>query len=314
MLYSEAQRRPSGYPSSTVVVAALAHLRERTFPRFVEPPRFISRTRALPSQTEALMRFVRGLTHPRVLIAAGVLALAILVATSISALAALQPNSSTASLPQVLSSASTTGTAATRVEDLSAATFVGGSPFFSQAQYLSASEGSLPQALIFLKGAQEAPVTDYMRQIGTLLVLPGINNTLEKQHQVQQWVAAQEAQRQVALTAAAPTTSAPVWQGNLPAGARISGAYVTFYACVGNGFCGNTASGAPAQPGVAACSYNLPFGTRFVVATDPTQRVFTCLDRGAIGPTWVDIWFYDVADGYAWQAAVGTHSDIIIVN
>lgn len=260
------------------------------------------------------MRFVRGLTHPRVLIGAGVLALAILVATSISALAALQPTNSTASLPQVLSSASTTGTAATRVEDLSATTFVGGSPFFRQAQYLSASEGSMPEALLFLKGAQEAPVTDYLRQIGTQLALPGINSTLEKQHQIRQWVAAQETQRQVALTAAAPTTSAPVWQGSLPAGARISGASITFYACVGNGFCGNTASGAPAQPGVAACSYNLPFGTRFVVASDPTQRVFTCLDRGAIGPTWVDIWFYNVADGYAWQAAVGTHSDIIIIN
>jgi hypothetical protein len=82
---------------------------------------------------------------------------------------------------------------------------------------------------------------------------------------------------------------------------------------VGNGFCGNMASGQRPFPGAAACSSNLPMGTRFVIADDPNQTVFTCLDRGALAATWVDVWFYDAADGWAWQANVGTSSEITIV-
>jgi hypothetical protein len=314
LFYSEAQRRPSDYVPSTVAAAALSYLREQTFPRLVDPPRFISRTRELPSQTEALMRAARAMIRTRVFAAAGVLALIALVATTITTWAALQPGAASISAPAVVSSAGTTGTSSTRVEDLSATTFVGGDPFVAQANYLSAVQGATPEAFRFLKGAQEAPVIGYVQQVGTQLALPGINGALRTKDNVDQWVAAQEAQRQASLSSVAPITVAPVWRGTLPGGTRIGGVYVTFYACVGNGFCGATASGVQAQPGVAACSYNLPFGTKFVIASDPSQRVFTCLDRGAIGPTWVDIWFYDVADGYAWQAAVGTHSDIIIVN
>jgi hypothetical protein len=40
--------------------------------------------------------------------------------------------------------------------------------------------------------------------------------------------------------------------------------------------------------------------------------VFTCLDRGALSATWVDVWFYDIADGWAWQSLVGTSGEIII--
>lgn len=320
MFYSET-RRPSSYyysSSSTVAVAALAYLREQTFPRLVEPPQFIPSRRvgALSPPAVELARFLRGLVRPRVIAAAGVLALAIVVASTLTAWAALQPSSAaTTALPQVHSSAGTTATAATRVEDLSVATFVGASPFFQQARYLSALEGATPEAFRFIQGAEEAPLVAYVQDIGLRVALPGLNDAVQTKQQVEAWVAAEEAlaeaQRQAAAQAAA--SSAPVWRGSLSAGTRISGAYVTFYACVGNGFCGNTASGVPAQPGVAACSYNLPFGTRFVVANDPSQRVFTCLDRGALGPTWVDVWFYDVSEGYAWQAAVGTHSDIIIV-
>jgi hypothetical protein len=96
-------------------------------------------------------------------------------------------------------------------------------------------------------------------------------------------------------------------------GTRIPGATVTFYSCIDNGFCGNMATGDPVFAGAAACSADMPFGTRFVVANDPTGQVFVCMDRGLLAPTWVDVWFYDVADGWAWQAPVGTHSDIIIV-
>ena len=73
------------------------------------------------------------------------------------------------------------------------------------------------------------------------------------------------------------------------------------------------ATGQAPFEGAAACSSNLPFGTRFSIANDPAGRVFTCLDRGALSPTWVDVWFYDAADGWAWQSIVGTSSDIIIV-
>ena len=51
-----------------------------------------------------------------------------------------------------------------------------------------------------------------------------------------------------------------------------------------------------------------------VLVINPMGRVFTCLDRGLLGPSWVDIWFYDPADGWAWQQLIGgTYSDITIV-
>jgi hypothetical protein len=95
-------------------------------------------------------------------------------------------------------------------------------------------------------------------------------------------------------------------------GLLIPGARVTFYACVGDGFCGNMASGSPVFDGAAACSNDLAMGTRFSIVTDPTGRVYQCLDRGYLAPTWVDVWFYDVASGWPWQAVVGAWSDIII--
>lgn len=87
---------------------------------------------------------------------------------------------------------------------------------------------------------------------------------------------------------------------------------MTFYACVGDGFCGNMASGAPVFDGAAACSNDLAMGTRFSIVTDPSGRIYQCLDRGHLAPTWVDVWFYDVASGWPWQAAVGAWSDIIV--
>jgi hypothetical protein len=73
------------------------------------------------------------------------------------------------------------------------------------------------------------------------------------------------------------------------------------------------ANGQQAFPGAAACSYNMPFGTKFRIENDPAGRVFVCADRGALSASWVDIWFYDNADGWAWQSTVGTRSNIIIV-
>ncbi len=96
-------------------------------------------------------------------------------------------------------------------------------------------------------------------------------------------------------------------------GSVIRGARLTFYNCVGGGFCGNMSSGQRVHEGAAACSYDLPLGTRFTIASDPSGRVYQCLDRGMLSPTWVDVWFHDAASGWAWQAVVGNWSDIILI-
>jgi hypothetical protein len=94
-------------------------------------------------------------------------------------------------------------------------------------------------------------------------------------------------------------------------------ARVTIYGCTGpgGGFCNHMASGGSAFEGAAACSYNLPFGTKLSIAGDPTGRVYECLDRGALANTWVDVYFDDTRDGMAWQSLLGgTVADIKIVN
>jgi len=94
-------------------------------------------------------------------------------------------------------------------------------------------------------------------------------------------------------------------------------ARVTIYGCTGpgGGFCNHMATGGNAFQGAAACSYNLPFGTKLTIAGDPTGRVYECLDRGMLSPTWIDVYFEDTADGIAWQSQLGsTLADIQIVN
>ena len=94
-------------------------------------------------------------------------------------------------------------------------------------------------------------------------------------------------------------------------------ARITIYGCSGpgGGFCNHMASGGTAFEGAAACSYNLPFGTKLTIAGDPTGRVYECLDRGALATTWVDVYFADTRDGMAWQSQLGsTVADITIVN
>ena len=94
-------------------------------------------------------------------------------------------------------------------------------------------------------------------------------------------------------------------------------ARITIYGCTGpgGGFCNHMASGGNAFAGAAACSYNLPFGTKLTIAGDPTGRVYECLDRGALANTWVDVYFEDTRDGMAWQSLLGgTVADITIVN
>jgi hypothetical protein len=94
-------------------------------------------------------------------------------------------------------------------------------------------------------------------------------------------------------------------------------ARITIYGCTGpgGGFCGGMASGGRVFEGAAACSRDLPFGTKLRVIGDPTGRVYECLDRGALAATWVDVFFNNTADGVAWQRALGTTvANIEIVN
>jgi hypothetical protein len=95
---------------------------------------------------------------------------------------------------------------------------------------------------------------------------------------------------------------------------QISSANITFYDCAYQGFCGGMYNGTQVFEGAAACSWDLPLATRFVIVGDPTQRLYVCEDRGLLADTWIDIFFYDPADGWAWQAAVGRYVTILIVN
>ena len=75
------------------------------------------------------------------------------------------------------------------------------------------------------------------------------------------------------------------------------------------------ASGITVFEGAAACSNDMPFGTKFTIDADPTGRTYECLDRGILPAPWVDVFFYDTADGFAWAAQRGsTSGNITIVN
>lgn len=94
-------------------------------------------------------------------------------------------------------------------------------------------------------------------------------------------------------------------------------ARITIYGCTGpgGGFCNHMSAGGVPFEGAAACSSNLPFGTKLTIDGDPTGRTYECLDRGALAATWVDVYFDNTADGIAWQSALGaTVTDIHIVN
>lgn len=320
MLFSEVQRRTRGTPfalSSSGGVSALARLGQQALPPLAAAPRFIPRARPSQARPSWISRLLAHVTR-QMLIAGTFAAVVVVLATTLPALAAIQQSNSVTAPSLVHSSAGVTGTAATRTEDLSVSTFVGGIPFVQQLRYFDAVAGTTPQAQRFVEGARQASVAEYLGDVGGQIALPYLGEASATQDAIAAWsaaVAEQEAAAEAERLAAASAASAhAVWQApSRIAGTRIPGASVTFYACVGDGFCGNMANGQQVFDGAAACSSDLPFGTRFVIASDPSSRVFTCLDRGALSPTWVDIWFYDVTQGYAWQSIVGTRSDIIIV-
>lgn len=94
---------------------------------------------------------------------------------------------------------------------------------------------------------------------------------------------------------------------------RIHNVNITFYDCLEGGFCGRMSNGRHVYEGAAACSWNLPAGTKFLIVGDPTNRVYTCEDRGLLTNTWVDIFWRDPDDGWVWQSIVGRYGTIEIV-
>ena len=317
MLFSDSLRDPRqfAYTPASTVAAALSFLREETFPRLIEPPQFLSRTRALPAQPQWVTRLLQYLT-PQLIVAATITVMVLIVAATSPSWAALRGSSVSPSGLSVQSSSGVTGIPATRVQNLSVATFVGGVPFVQQANYLDGQAGAASEAARFVEGARQAPVAAYVQGVGEEMALPYLNDVVATKNAIDAWTSAiADVERRAALqSAVAGVSTGPVWQGSLASGTRMPGARLTFYACIGSGFCGNMANGQQVFAGAAACSSNMPFGTKFVIASDPSQRIFVCLDRGALSPTWVDIWFYDPADGWAWQSTVGMKSDIVIVD
>lgn len=298
------QSRATSYAlSSGSAVAALTLLRQESFPRLIQPPRFVSRTRPLARRPDAVARLLDYLTSHATAIAM-VAAVTLILITSLPAWASFQRGDLAAATSPVRSSVGVTGTAATRVEDLGVATFVGRLPFVQQLRYWNGLATNTPQAPRFVDGARQATLADYLQSVGVQVALPYLRDAASSKKAIEAQKAAQ---------APAGGAGQPVWSGSaLAPGTRIP-ATVTFYACIDDGFCEIMASGQAPFDGAAACSSDLPFGTRFVINSDPSGRAFVCLDRGALTPTWVDVWFYNAADGWAWQSGVGTYSDITIV-
>ncbi len=140
-------------------------------------------------------------------------------------------------------------------------------------------------------------------------------------------LADQQAAAAAAEANAIPYDPSSSWQGGAAAhGLGVSSgispgtvirARITIYGCTGpgGGFCNHLASGGSPFAGAVACSSNLPFGTKLTIDGDPTGRVYECLDRGSLAPTWIDVYFDNTSDGIAWQSSLGsTMTDITIVN
>ena len=110
---------------------------------------------------------------------------------------------------------------------------------------------------------------------------------------------------------AAPASAAAPVPQLVPVGSLPS--TLTFYDCVDQGFCGAMYNGEPVYEGAAACSWDLAIGTMFRIPEDPTARIYVCKDRGLLPDTHVDIFWHHPADGWRWQAAVGSQGTIELV-
>jgi hypothetical protein len=318
LLFSVLKRdaRANAYTlTSTGAVAALSRLRQQSFPSLPEIPYFGRRDRA-----SAAPRWLE--TAARQAFYASVVAgLVLTAAITLPAFFSAQQGSSASAATALHSSIGVTGSPDTTVGDLSLSTFTGKVPFIQQANYYGSVTGTTPAVQRFVSGARQAELAEYVTDVGEQVTLRYLSNAVQAKAAVAAWEDAEEEARKAAallaprpLAAAAPASFSSIpWQSSsLAPGTRIA-ASLTFYACIGNGFCGNMANGVRVAEGYAACSYNMPFGTRFRVEGDPSGRVFTCADRGALGASHVDVFFYNAADGYAWQSMVGVSGTIVIL-
>ena len=82
--------------------------------------------------------------------------------------------------------------------------------------------------------------------------------------------------------------------------------WITFYTCPP--YCATTASGVSVHVGGAACGYGFALGQQFLLVGSR----YTCNDRGGGPRYWVDIFFWDEAEGYAWLAQVGSYGTVIL--
>ncbi len=312
MFFSEHQRyASSGSLSTTASAAALSQLRRHSFPQLIAAPEFAGGARALPVSPDWLQRIQASLAR-YLGIAAAIAALGLVLALLLPIVTAVETSAPAASLGTLRSSAGVTGTTATRVDDLGVASFVGGVPFVQQSLYLGTRSGAIAPAPLFVANARQASVADYILDVGEQVALPYLSATATTKEAIESWTAAIDAANLKSVQLLTPALLA--WQAPaLAPGTVIPGTIVTFYACIGSGFCGLMANGQQVFDGAAACSYGMPFGTRFFINADPAGRVYTCLDRGALAAPWVDIWFYDPADGWAWQAQVGTSTSAITI-
>lgn len=319
MLFAVLKRnpRPPEYAlTGSGAVAAFSGLREQALPSLSELPYFHPKAGAAGASPAWVGQLARQAFFAT-LFAALVLAAAIAIPAALS----FRGGDSASAATALHSSTGVTGTSDTLVEDLSVGTFVGGVPFVQQLNYYGSVTGSSPAVMRFVAGARQAELVSYVQEVGHQVTLPYLSDAVQTKRAIDTWnsavtqAQAAEEQRQAQVSAAGARPVSLAWQASpLATGTKLAST-VTFYACVGDpgAFCGNMANGQQVFEGAAACSSNLPFGTRFRIENDPTGRVFTCGDRGALSATWVDLYFYDAADGWAFQSIVGTSSNIIIV-
>ena len=149
------------------------------------------------------------------------------------------------------------------------------------------------------RGAALVAGVTRQREIDTLIAL---YNWAEREK------AAKTAEEARALGLPAPAQPGSLNRASGYAVGTVVPARITIYGCQGRGggFCGGMSSGLAVFEGAAACSADLPFGTRFTIDGDPTGRVYECLDRGLLSATWIDVFFYDTADGFAWASQLGS--------
>jgi hypothetical protein len=158
------------------------------------------------------------------------------------------------------------------------------------------------------RGAALVAAVTRQREIDTLIAL---YNWAERER------AAQAGTEARALDVPAPGVPGTLGRASGYAVGTVIPARITIYGCQGRGggFCGGMSAGVAVFEGAAACSADLPFGTRFTIDGDPTGRVYECLDRGLLTATWVDVFFYNTEDGFAWASQLGsTRANIRIVN